>query len=92
MLTTNPDTHSVPASLVDENWPDTIPPDRPTILIADGLFAFLSEPVIVGIFRRITDHFGSGELAFNDYGRVGWISRLAVKLCPQKARILRYGF
>ena len=54
------------------------------MLIADGLFAFLTEPVIVGIFRRITDHFASGELAFNDYGRIGWVSRLAVKLYPQK--------
>ena len=54
------------------------------MLVADGLFAFLTEPVIVGIFRRITDHFGSGELAFNDYGRIGWVSRLAVKLYPQK--------
>ena len=75
--------HSIAASVADDDWPDTIPADRPTILIADGLFAFLSEPVIVGLFRRITDYFGSGELAFNDYGRVGWFSRLAVKLAPQ---------
>ena len=54
------------------------------MLIADGLFAFLSEQVIVGIFRRITDHFGTGELAFNDYGRIGWFSRIAIKLAPQK--------
>jgi hypothetical protein len=40
--------------------------------------------VIVAIFRRITDHFATGELAFNDYGRIGWISQLAVKLYPQK--------
>ena len=40
--------------------------------------------MIVGIFRRITDHFRSGELAFNDYGRIGWVSRLAIKLYPQK--------
>ena len=71
-------------SLTDAHWPDTIPTDRPAILIADGLFAFLSEPVIAGIFRGITDHFPSGELAFNDYGRIGWFSRLAVKLYPQK--------
>ncbi len=79
-----PQSHSVPVSLADEHWPDTIPADRPTMLIADGLFAFLTEPVIVGIFRRITDHFGSGELAFNDYGRIGWVSRMAIKLYPQK--------
>ena len=84
VLPANPQSHSVPASLADPRWPDAIPADRPTMLIADGLFAFLSEPVIVGIFRRITDHFGSGELAFNDYGRIGWFSRIAIKLAPQK--------
>ena len=84
VLPANPHSHSVPVSLADEYWPDAIPADRPTMLVADGLFAFLSEPVIVGIFRRITDHFGSGELAFNDYGGIGWVSRLAIKLAPQK--------
>jgi O-methyltransferase involved in polyketide biosynthesis len=75
---------SVPVSLTDEHWPDAIPADRPTMLVADGLFAFLTEPMIVAIFRRITDHFRSGELAFNDYGRIGWASRVAIKLYPQK--------
>ena len=84
VLPANPHSHSVPVSLADKHWPDTIPADRPTMLVADGLFAFLSEPVIVGIFRRITDHFGSGELAFNDYGGIGWFSRVAIKLYPQK--------
>jgi O-methyltransferase involved in polyketide biosynthesis len=75
---------SVPVSLTVEHWPDAIPADRPTMLVADGLFAFLTEPMIVAIFRRITDHFRSGELAFNDYGRIGWASRVAIKLYPQK--------
>lgn len=79
-----PQSHSVAASLADNHWTDAIPADRPTMLVADGLFAFLTEPDIVGIFRHITDHFRSGELAFNDYGRIGWISRLAIKLYPQK--------
>jgi O-methyltransferase involved in polyketide biosynthesis len=83
-LPADPRSHSVPVSLADDHWPNDIPADRPTMLIADGLFAFLSEPVIVGILRRITDHFGSGELAFNDYGRIGWFSRVAIKLAPQK--------
>jgi O-methyltransferase involved in polyketide biosynthesis len=76
--------HSLAASVADPDWPDTIPADRPTMVIADGLFAFLPEAVIVGVFRRITEHFGAGELAFNDYGRVGWASRVAVKLAPQR--------
>jgi len=84
LLPSSEQAHSVAASLTDQHWPDAIPADRPTMLVADGLLAFLSEPVIVGLFRRITDHFHTGELAFNDYGRIGWLSRLAVKLAPQK--------
>ena len=41
------------------------------MVIADGLFAFLSEGVIVGVFRRVTKHFRSGELAYNDCGPIG---------------------
>jgi O-methyltransferase involved in polyketide biosynthesis len=84
VLPANPHSHSVPVSPADSNWAETIPAARPTMLIADGLFAFLTEPVIVGIFRRITDHFPSGEVVFNDYGRIGWFSRIAIKLYPQK--------
>jgi O-methyltransferase involved in polyketide biosynthesis len=84
VLPADPHSHSVPASLADEHWPDSIPADRPAMLIADGLFAFLTEPVIISVFRRITEHFGSGELAFNDYGRIGMVSRIALKVLPQK--------
>jgi O-methyltransferase involved in polyketide biosynthesis len=84
MVPPAPQAYSVAASVADPHWPEAIPADRPTMLIADGLFAFLSEPVIVGLFRGITEHFGSGELAFNDYGRIGWLSRIALKFAPQK--------
>jgi O-methyltransferase involved in polyketide biosynthesis len=83
-LPTAAQSHSVAASLTETGWADGVPADRPTMLVADGLFAFLTEPQIVGILRRITDHFGSGELAFNDYGRIGWLSRAAITLYPQK--------
>ncbi|MEV0670197.1 class I SAM-dependent methyltransferase [Mycobacterium sp. NPDC050441] len=79
-----PQAHNVSASLADPDWTDPIPSDRPTILVADGLFAFLTEPEIAGIFRKITEHFGSGELAFNDYGRIGWMSRAALRFFPAK--------
>ena len=54
------------------------------MVIADGLFAFWSEPVIIGVFRRLTDHFAAGELAFERLRTIGWFSRLAVKLAPQQ--------
>lgn len=76
---------SVAASVAEDSWTDSIPAERPTMLIADGLLAFLSEPVIVNLFRHITEYFRSGEFAFNDYGRVGALTRVAMKLSPQKA-------
>lgn len=76
--------HLVPVSLADESWTEGIPADRPTFLRADGLLAFLAEPTVIGVFRRVPEYFSSGELAFNDYGRIGWFSRTAIKLAPQK--------
>ncbi len=76
--------HLVSASLAEPAWPDALPGDRPTMVVADGLFAFLTEPVIAGIFRRIPEHFAAGQVAFNDYGRIGWASRLALKVLPQR--------
>ena len=46
VLPTNPQSHTVVASVAESDWATAIPADRPTILIADGLFAFLTEAVI----------------------------------------------
>ncbi|MDO2968260.1 class I SAM-dependent methyltransferase [Mycobacteroides abscessus] len=78
-----PGEHTVGVSITDPNWLSGIPSDRPAIVIADGFFAFLTKEQIIATLRAITDHFTTGQLAFNDYGRmvVGvWIS----KLFPQK--------
>ena len=80
VLPTNDHAYSVAASLAEDGWTDQIPSDRPTMLIADGLLAFLTEPIIVNLFRHVPEHFRSGELALNDYGRVGRTSLLAMKL------------
>ena len=66
------------------SWPDAIPAGQPTMLIANGLLAFLSEQEIISLFTAVTGHFESGELAFNDYGRIGWVSRAMAKLAPQR--------
>jgi O-methyltransferase involved in polyketide biosynthesis len=80
LLPTGDHAHSVAASLADDAWTDNIPSHRPAVLVADGLLAFLAEPVIVSLFRVIPEHFGCGELAMNDYGRVGRLSLLAMKI------------
>jgi O-methyltransferase involved in polyketide biosynthesis len=80
LVPTNDHAYSVAASLADDRWTDQIPSDRPTMLIADGLLAFLPESVIINLFRHIPEHFRSGELALNDYGRVSRSSLVAMKV------------
>jgi O-methyltransferase involved in polyketide biosynthesis len=80
LMPTDDHAHSVAASLAENAWTDQIPSDRPTMLVADGLLAFLSESVIINLFRHIPEHFRSGELALNDYGRVSRSSLLAMKV------------
>lgn len=75
--------HPIAADLTSADWTAGIPVGRPTMVIADGLFAFLSEPQVIALVGRVIDHFGTGELAFNDYGRVGVLSSLAMKLAPR---------
>jgi O-methyltransferase involved in polyketide biosynthesis len=84
VLPDNQRSHSLAVSLAEKHWTELIPGDRPTMLVADGLFAFVTEQTMVDIFGSITEHFRSGEIAFNDYGGIGSVSRLAIKLFPQK--------
>jgi O-methyltransferase involved in polyketide biosynthesis len=72
--------HSIPASLADNAWTGQIPSDRPTFLIADGLLAFVPESLLINLFRHIPEHFRTGELAINDYGRVSALSIAAMKV------------
>lgn len=62
--------HPVGVSLLDPDWTATMPTDRPTILVADGLLAFLNEEQNKQVLKRITDHFTSGELVTNAYTKL----------------------
>src|SRR5947209_17137710 len=72
--------HSVAASLADDSWSDQIPPNRPTMPIADGLPAFVPAALLINLFRHIPEHFRSGEVAINDYGRVSSLNIAAMKI------------
>ena len=76
--------YSVPASVIEPDWAATIPADRPTMVFADGLFAFLSEQAVITVLRSVTQHFGSGVLAFNDYGPVSRVNRFIGKLLTSR--------
>lgn len=77
-----PGEHLLAADLTAPQCCAAIPAGRPTVVMADGLFAFLSQPQTAAVFGRLIDRFGTGELIFNDYGRVGTLSSLSMKLAP----------
>jgi O-methyltransferase involved in polyketide biosynthesis len=59
--------HQVGADLTGPDWLDGIPADRPAMVVADGLMAFLTGERFRAMARTLTGHFPSGEFAFNAY-------------------------
>jgi O-methyltransferase involved in polyketide biosynthesis len=57
------------ADLGSPQWLDGIPSDRPAMIVADGLMAFLSDHALRSLARSLTAHFPMGEFAFNAYTR-----------------------
>ncbi|MDA2893487.1 class I SAM-dependent methyltransferase [Mycolicibacterium sp. BiH015] len=80
LLPAHPCARSVAASVLEPDWAAGIPTDRPAMVFADGLFAFLDEDAVIGILRRITGHFASGTIAFNDYGTVSKANQILGRL------------
>lgn len=54
--------------LTKKGWLKDVPSDRPTLIIAEGLFMYLQQPEGEQIFRDLTDHFDHGEIIFDTVG------------------------
>ncbi len=76
--------YSVAASIAEAEFLQPIPADRPAMVVADGVFPFLSESAVIAALGRITDHFGEGMIAFNDYGTVSRLNRFARRVFSRK--------
>jgi O-methyltransferase involved in polyketide biosynthesis len=71
-----PNAHGVGADLTGPDWLEAVPGDRPAVIVADGLMAFLTQDDMIALLNRLTDHFPSGEVAFNGYTRFAiWAAR-----------------
>lgn len=56
----------IAGSVVDSAWLTKIEPDRPTLVIAEGLLMYLSPEHVSDLLERIGDHFGHGTQVFAD--------------------------
>ena len=61
--------HGLGADVTAPNWLEAIPTDRPAVIVADGLMAFLTLEEWVSLLNRLISHLPGGEIAFNNYTR-----------------------
>jgi O-methyltransferase involved in polyketide biosynthesis len=69
LIPRRPHAHDLTADLTDPHWLGGVPSDRPAVVVADGLMAFLADEEMRALLDRIVAHFPSGEIAFNGYTR-----------------------
>ena len=53
------------SSLAELDWLEQIPGDQPAWILAEGVTMYLSAEVMNALLRRLTEHFPSGEIAFD---------------------------
>lgn len=59
----------VALSITSSDWLETIPADRPTLVIFEGLCMYLPEEVGGRMIKQLVEHFSSGQLIFDVVGK-----------------------
>jgi O-methyltransferase involved in polyketide biosynthesis len=57
--------HLIGAPLSDLHWLDELPRDRPALLVAEGVFPYLSEAEVKALLNAVVGHFPSGQMIFD---------------------------
>jgi O-methyltransferase involved in polyketide biosynthesis len=60
----------VGASVTDEGWLESVPADRPTVAVFEGLSMYLHKEDGRRLIERITGRFPGGQLLFDAYGTI----------------------
>lgn len=55
-------------NVTEGRWWRDIPADRPTLVVAEGLFPYLTPSEAEGVIKGLTDYFGQGQLVFDTVG------------------------
>lgn len=80
----------IAASATDTAWLDRIPAVHPTLLLAEGVSMYLTEPDGVALLRRVVDRFDRGELQIDFYNWLGVSSQRTHRLQRQSGSTLHW--
>ncbi|MUM18752.1 class I SAM-dependent methyltransferase [Mycobacterium sp. CBMA271] len=83
--------HVVAASVTDPAWLAGIPGDRPVLAIGEGLTMYLMEEDGIALFRRIVEHFPSGELQFDAFNTFGIKTQWSNAVVRRSGATLHWG-
>jgi O-methyltransferase involved in polyketide biosynthesis len=65
------DYHALSSSVTGSEWLSSVPDDRPTVAVFEGLSMYLTQQQGHRLIRGITSRFPSGQLLFDVYGTLG---------------------
>ncbi|GAA5151653.1 class I SAM-dependent methyltransferase [Pseudonocardia eucalypti] len=71
LTTPDGDYHTIASSVTEDDWLDSVPADRPTATVFEGLSMYLTEEDGKRLIQRIAERFPSGQLLFDCYGKMG---------------------
>lgn len=57
--------HLIGAPLDDLRWLDEVPRDHPVLVVAEGVFPYLTETEVKAILNAVIAHFPSGQIVFD---------------------------
>lgn len=64
------DYEMIGTSVTEPHWLEKIPADDPVLVVAEGLVMYLQPEAGIDFFRRVTERFPRGELAFDAYSKL----------------------
>ncbi len=79
------------ASVTDPGWLDQVPADRPTMVVAEGLTMYLDPEGGLELFRRVVEHFPSGEVFIDAYSKLGIRLQKTNSVVRRAKATLRWG-
>jgi O-methyltransferase involved in polyketide biosynthesis len=55
----------IASSITAQKWLETIPADKPTFIIAEGVLEYLSDEEVKTLLNRLTNYFSHGQIVFD---------------------------